>query len=811
MSVTQLRRVSALLSISLVVLIAVLYVTSQIIVGRSFVALEKQNTRQNVQRALEALSNEFAELNSKAGDWANWDDAYAFIQDRNEDFIRINVPDNAFVQLRINVILFVQPSGVIVFGKAVDLESEAAVSIPAALLACFTDPPARDRLLQNRNPKGSLTGILRLPEGPLLIAARPVLTSEMKGPIRGTLIFGRYLDADEIAKLGEITHLTLSLFPFDVPRKLFLFRSASPAQFEPSSISVQPLNRKSVAGFFVLKDIFDAPTLVLRVDLPRTIHQEGQATLRYFLVWVIGIALVFGFAARQTLIKLILSRREYRESEKRYRAVIEQAAEGIFLLDSETNRMIEANAAFRKLLGYAPEEIPGRIVFDFVADDPTGGEPNLRSVPTEIVDFVGERIYRRRDGSLFAAEVSASLISYGGRKVTLGVVRDMTERKQAEAERARLYEQEQTRREELTALYALSRTLADTSDFEAVLDLVVRQAVETIHITFARILLIENADLVLRAGCPVPRLDRDLQVGRREPIGKYPFCRRLLAQNRPAVVRAEATEMSDDERALLFPFVSRSLCLIPLSAAERVFGLLVLGEERSEERERFTPEKIHLASSIGDQAASALRRAELFAELERAYFQTVLSLARAIDAKDSYTADHAERLGEMTLAVGRILGMAPRELEDLRYGAILHDIGKIGVSDAILQKPAKLDPTEWIQMRRHSEVGAQILAPIRRLEGAAKIVRHHHERYDGAGYPDGLVGEAIPLGARVLTVVDSYCAIIDKRVYKEARPLGEAAAELKRCAGTQFDPSIVDVFLESLDRGAAASGNIRPK
>jgi putative nucleotidyltransferase with HDIG domain len=365
-------------------------------------------------------------------------------------------------------------------------------------------------------------------------------------------------------------------------------------------------------------------------------------------------------------------------------------------------------------------------------------------------------------------------------------------------ENTRLFEAEQTRRAELAALYDLSRALADARDCDAILELVARRAVETIHVTFARIALCEGDRLVVCAACPIRVLDHDLQTGCLE-VATHPYCRRVLEQNTPVVLRADSSELSDHERQSLFLGFAQTLCLVPLCLSERSVGLLMLGEARCEEREPFTPEKIRLAHNIGDQAASALHRAELFAQLERSYLQTVLSLANTVDAKDNYTADHAERLAQMALAVGRALGMDARELEALRYGAILHDIGKIGVPDAILQKPAELDADEWAQIRRHPELGARILAPVPHLAEAAQIVRHHHERFDGKGYPDGLVGEAIPLGARVLTVVDSYSAITDARVYKAARSHKEAVAELKWHAGTQFDPRIVEVFLQILE------------
>jgi len=349
----------------------------------------------------------------------------------------------------------------------------------------------------------------------------------------------------------------------------------------------------------------------------------------------------------------------------------------------------------------------------------------------------------------------------------------------------------------------LSRALADTADFDVILNLVTRCAVETIHATFARVLLIEDAELVLRAGHPIRVLGRDLQIGRRGPISEYPHCQRILAQDAPVILDADSIDMDDYEHAMLFLYLARALCIVPLRAGDRVFGLLLLGEERRKEREPFTPEKINLARSVSEQAASTLYRVELFDELERAYFQTVLALARAVDAKDTYTADHSERLSQFSLAIGKRIGMSARELEDLRYSALLHDIGKIGVADAILQKPAALDTDEWARMRQHPVIGAQILAPIPRLTGAARVVRHHHERFDGKGYPDQLAGEAIPLGARILTVVDSYSAITDARVYKKARTHEDASAELKRNAGTQFDPRIVEIFLQLLEEERA--------
>jgi putative nucleotidyltransferase with HDIG domain len=198
------------------------------------------------------------------------------------------------------------------------------------------------------------------------------------------------------------------------------------------------------------------------------------------------------------------------------------------------------------------------------------------------------------------------------------------------------------------------------------------------------------------------------------------------------------------------------------------------------------------------QAAVALENARLYGALEDAYVETIVALANAMDARDAYTADHSERLAAWAEATARELGCSEEEIQAVRWAALLHDIGKIGVPDHILRKPGPLDETEWEVIRRHPEVGARIVAPVKKLAAVVPIIRAHQEHWDGSGYPDGLKGEAIPLGARIVAVVDAYGAIVDERPYKPARSHEEAVAELRRCAGTQFDPRVVEAFLKTM-------------
>jgi putative nucleotidyltransferase with HDIG domain len=180
------------------------------------------------------------------------------------------------------------------------------------------------------------------------------------------------------------------------------------------------------------------------------------------------------------------------------------------------------------------------------------------------------------------------------------------------------------------------------------------------------------------------------------------------------------------------------------------------------------------------------------------------SLSATVDARDSYTAGHSRRVQQLALAIGRELGLSHTELDLLGHAALFHDIGKLAIPDSILLKPASLTPDEWSLMRRHAEEGARIIDRLGFLNDAVPAIRHHHERFDGTGYPDRLQGEDIPLGARIIHVADALDSMLTTRIYRAARPAAEALQELRRAAGTQFCPRCVTALerilpLESLE------------
>jgi HD-GYP domain-containing protein (c-di-GMP phosphodiesterase class II) len=254
---------------------------------------------------------------------------------------------------------------------------------------------------------------------------------------------------------------------------------------------------------------------------------------------------------------------------------------------------------------------------------------------------------------------------------------------------------------------------------------------------------------------------------------------------------SELAAVSQFDAPFAFALEDKQALACPIRVGEGPSGLLVVCRPSAQP---FSSREAKLLAATGRQAALAIRNRSLVEELRSLFVSTVQALVAAIEAKDPYTCGHSRRVGASARATARILGLSESRIEDIHTAAVVHDVGKIGVDTAILRKTGRLDAQEWRAVRTHPDRGAGIIGCVPQLRHITGAVRHHHERSDGSGYPQGLIEAQIPLEAGIIAVCDSYDAMTSQRPYRAAMSHQQALAELQRCSGTQFAAGIVDAF-----------------
>ncbi|MBM7868273.1 HD domain-containing protein [Heliobacterium gestii] len=238
----------------------------------------------------------------------------------------------------------------------------------------------------------------------------------------------------------------------------------------------------------------------------------------------------------------------------------------------------------------------------------------------------------------------------------------------------------------------------------------------------------------------------------------------------------------------------RSLLAVPLTVRRKNIGALNVLHRAVHS---FSQGEIDRALQVSSHLAVALDNAQANADLEETLFNTITGLAEAVDARDAYTGHHSQQVAQLAEAIGSRLGLTGQALETVRIAGLLHDIGKIGIEETILRKTDRLTEEEFAVMRQHPVIGARILRPLKKLRSVSALVYHHHERYDGRGYPDGQKGSDIELGARILALADSIDAMNGDRPYRPRLPWRRIIEEIEKGAGTQFDPALVPVAIEA--------------
>ncbi len=373
--------------------------------------------------------------------------------------------------------------------------------------------------------------------------------------------------------------------------------------------------------------------------------------------------------------------------------------------------------------------------------------------------------------------------------------------------RAGLFEDLERRVHELATLFDVGKMVTATLRIEDVQEFIVRAAAQAVHADGSYLFLWTESEqrLVMQAAHGLaPDLVGQVKYRLGEGLAGWVFL-----EGKPANVPDVAADPRwkpepDQERTHAAGRVISAL-VVPLRVGEKMLGVLGVVNKIGAPapsavlQAGFSASDESLLTTLAGQVAIAIENARLYEDVRGLSTATIRSLATAIDARDPYTRGHSEEVTRLAVQAARELGWSGADLEMLEFAALLHDVGKIAVPDAILHKAGPLTPDEWDIIRLHPYHSAQIIKPVEALRRIVAWVYHHQEKWDGTGYPDGLKGEAIPVGARIIAVVDAFNAMTTNRPYRRAMTRAQALEELRQCAGKQFDPQIVQVFVRLVD------------
>ncbi len=470
------KQTLTLIGLATIGLTIVLYVTSHFVLLRGFARLEQEATQQEVHRAVSALSQQLDELDTTVYDWASWDDSYQFMWDHNPEYISTNLLDDTFATLRLNLILLVSPSGQVTYGKAFDTEDEEEVPVPTSILDHLTDTGLLRPV--EESPFG-VNGLLTMPDGPMLVASRPILTSADTGPMRGWFVMGRYLDAAEVQRLERTTHLSLMAQSLANPHLPSDLEDARLSISEETPIVVQPLSAGSIAGYSLVADIYGVPGLILRVDTPRTIYEQARSTMAYLFASLVAVGLLFGVLTLYVLNRRVLRRldelgasvneirsrgdpsarvpvtggdelsalaleinrmlaavedaqADLKESDEQFRRMAETITDGLMII--EEGKTVYLNSRASQIFGYPEDELAALDLVDIVAPDERqrvesrmAESRRAGSVPEELECWIVQKDGTRR----CVANRYASSVSVEGTSRHYVVSTDVTERRHA--------------------------------------------------------------------------------------------------------------------------------------------------------------------------------------------------------------------------------------------------------------------------------------------------------------------------------------------------------------------------------------------
>jgi PAS domain S-box-containing protein len=484
-----------------------------------------------------------------------------------------------------------------------------------------------------------------------------------------------------------------------------------------------------------------------------------------------------------------------RASEEKFAKAFHTSPDAVVISRLSDGVILDTNVGFTNMMGYTAQEAQGKTTLGlglwlnennrkfFMDSIRNSGEVTNLEMP-----------FYRKDGSIHTGLISAKTIEIDGEMGLLTITRDITERKQNE-------ERIQRQVQQLAALHSIDNAITSGFDLYTVLNTLLEQVTEQLVVDAATVLMLDQKSQTLEyaasrgfktAALRHTRLRLGEGLAGQAALQQRMFTVENLKESESSLSRS----LSLDEEGFIAYFS------IPLIARRKVLGVLEVFHRKPIEP---NSDWLNFLEAMVGQAAIALDNSTMFNELQIANAQlmfaiddTIQAWARALELRDIETANHSKQVVEKSMQLARKMGLNSEELRQVQQGAMLHDVGKMGIPDSILLKPDKLEPEEWKIMKLHPVYAYNLLNGVPYLRAAADIPYCHHEHWDGSGYPRGLKGVEIPLTARIFAVADVWEALLQDRPYRKAWSVEKVIKYIRDMSGKQFDPHIVDLFMEMI-------------
>ena len=683
---------------------------------KTFEQLEQKTVRENVNRARLIWNKEQETLKSIVGDWAPWDDLYAFARNpQDPKFVKDNLQDSAMANLRIDAVAVTDPSGKVLFAKAIDMGQKQEIPLSAEFHRHIRPDQLFFAELQGDK---SANGVLWMDNMPILLSAQRIHKSDKTGVSPGILVFLRKVDSELLTEITDIVQAPVRIESNETYRSLVN---------ENEGEDLRQQTETHIKSYLPMQDLYGNVPFVLTVETSRSLSLEVQRHLKYFIVVLTAMISMILLLSIVDLNRMVVRRLQTMDSFLKRPDIVEGEIKQLAIEDND--ELTQVTVSMNRML----ERIA---------------------------------VSHREIGQLNAA-LQAELIE---RKL---------------AQQFLLYS---SQHDALTGLF--NRTYLDEA-----LQKNVQQGAVGVGVICCDLdgLKLVNDTLGHAAGDRLLQRTADILKAAAPPQS-------LIVRTGGDEFVVVLTEISETDLETIGQKI-RNAC--------QIADLMELPLRLSmgwRYRERCEPGSDDLDAML--KAADDEMYRQKLSSSQSARSGVVHTIMKMLEVRDFETEEHSQRLARMAVDLSDRVGLPGHRQNDLRLLAQFHDIGKIGIPDKILLKPRALTSEERKEIERHSEIGHRIATVIPELQPVAEFILKHHERWDGQGYPLGLKGELIPIEDRILAIVDAFDAMTSDRPYRKAMTTDEAFVELRKCQGTQFDPTLVELFLamSAEEENCAAEG-----